>query len=102
MAVYVDDMRASFGRMKMCHMVADTEAELADMATRIGVDLKWWQYKGTYKSHFDICLSKRRLAVALGAKEGTMRGIKFGTDCRIKHEKPEDRPKPVRPPSRKA
>lgn len=39
--VYVDDMYAQFGRMKMCHMIADTTTELNAMADSIGVQRKW-------------------------------------------------------------
>jgi hypothetical protein len=73
MAVYVDDMKAPFGRLVMCHMLADTEAELLAMADLIGVARRWHQHPGTYKSHFDIALSKRALAVRLGAVEITWR-----------------------------
>lgn len=73
MAVYVDDMKAAFGRMVMCHMVADSDEELAAMADRIGVARRWHQYPGTPRSHFDIALSKRALAVAAGAQEITWR-----------------------------
>lgn len=69
MAVYVDDMRARFGRMTMCHMFADSDEELLAMADRIGVARRWHQYPGTIKSHFDICLAKRALAVSQGAAE---------------------------------
>lgn len=69
MTVYVDDMKAKYGRMTMCHMLADTTAELLDMASKIGVQHKWIQYPGTVKEHFDICMSKRARAVTLGAKE---------------------------------
>ena len=69
MTVYVDTMQAPFGRMKMCHMVADTTDELLQMADRIGVDRKWIQYAGTEKEHFDIAMSKRSLAVGFGAVE---------------------------------
>ena len=68
MTVYVDDMRAPFGRMKMCHMGADTLDELLAMADRIGVARKWLQQppKASWV-HFDIALSKRLLAVKAGA-----------------------------------
>lgn len=69
MPVYVDDMRAQFGRMVMCHMLADTTAELLAMADHIGVARKWIQHPGTPKEHFDIALSKRALAVKAGAIE---------------------------------
>jgi hypothetical protein len=67
--VYVDDMKAPFGRMIMCHLLADTDAELHAMAAKIGVARKWHQKAGTPHSHYDICLSKRALAVKLGAVE---------------------------------
>jgi hypothetical protein len=66
---YVDEMRAKFGRMVLCHMVSDTEEELHAMAARIGMKQEWHQKAGTYKSHYDISLSKRKLAVYFGAVE---------------------------------
>ena len=72
MAVYVDDMQAGYGRMTMCHM-ADTDEELHAMAAKIGVARRWHQKPGTPQSHYDICLSKRRLAVQFGAQEITQR-----------------------------
>lgn len=72
MAVYVDDMKAGYGRMKMCHMLADSDEELHDMADRIGVARKWHQCPPkASSSHYDIALSKRALAVAAGAIEIT-------------------------------
>lgn len=64
MSVYVDDMQAPYGRMIMCHMIADTDAELHAMADRIGVARRWFQ-----RDHYDICLAKRAQAVAYGAIE---------------------------------
>lgn len=69
MAVYVDDMEAPFGRLIMCHMIADTHAELMEMATKIGVAHRWLQSPGNHGEHFDICKSKRAKAVQLGAVE---------------------------------
>lgn len=73
MTVYVDDMKAKFGRMIMCHMIADDPEELREMARKIGVPVEWVQYPNTYKEHFDIALSKRAAAVAAGAREITWR-----------------------------
>lgn len=73
MTVYVDDMRASFGRMIMCHMIADTEDELHAMAARIGVARKWHQGTAGRDSHYDIALSKRALAIDYGAGSITLR-----------------------------
>ena len=73
MTVYVDDMRAKYGRMIMCHMLADTDDELHAMAEKIGIARKWHQHHGTDRNHYDICMSKRKMAVDLGAVEITMR-----------------------------
>ncbi len=73
MAVYVDNMKAGYGRMTMCHMLADTEEELHAMADKIGVARRWHQKPGTPQSHYDICLSKRVLAIQHGAREITRR-----------------------------
>jgi hypothetical protein len=68
MSVYVDDMRAPFRGMIMCHMIADTTEELLAMADRIGVARRWIQPgRVGCPHHFDICLSKRKQAVAAGA-----------------------------------
>ena len=71
--VYIDSMNARYGNMIMCHMIADTTAELIQMADTIGVKRKWIQYPGTPKEHFDICITKKQLAIANGAKEITWR-----------------------------
>ena len=76
--VYVDDFYktgVTYGRMKMCHMIADSSAELLAMAKKIRVDDKWIQYPDSPREHFDICLSKRKLAVQYGAIEIGMREL---------------------------
>lgn len=74
MPVYVDDMNAPYGRMKMVHMIADSEQELHEMADKIGVNRKWWQSpEKTAGSHYDIALSKKALAIQFGAIEITWR-----------------------------
>ncbi|MBA4852053.1 DUF4031 domain-containing protein [Emticicia sp. BO119] len=73
--VYIDDFNAKFGKMTMCHMIADTRAELLDMARKIGVNTKWIQEYDTAREHFDICLSKKAKALNLGAKEVRFREL---------------------------
>lgn len=70
MSVYIDQARNSFGRMIMCHMIADTPDELHAMAGRIGLVRRWFQAppKASFW-HYDIALSRRALAVAAGAIE---------------------------------
>jgi hypothetical protein len=70
--VYVDDMykypMGKYRNMCMSHMIADTTDELLMMARKIGVRVKWLQYPGqSKKEHFDICASKRALAIRWGA-----------------------------------
>ncbi len=88
MAVYVDNMRARYGRMIMCHMIADTDEELLTMADLIGVDRLHHQEPGTPRSHFDIALSKRAIAVANGAVQITMKEL--GRIIRDRRQKIED------------
>lgn len=88
MAVYVDDMRAPFRNMIMCHMIADSTEELLEMADKIGVARKWLQYPGTHREHFDIALSKRALAVKHGAVEITWKETGEKINARRKQSRP--------------
>lgn len=68
MTVYVDDVRHKFKRMIMCHMWADTETELHEMAEKIGLQRKWFQEppRASWK-HYDVCLKSKARALELGA-----------------------------------
>ncbi len=68
--VYVDEPIWPFGRMMMCHMIADNLDSLNAMADRIGVARKWFQDKPGHP-HYDICKANRALAIKLGAVEIT-------------------------------
>ncbi len=74
MACYVDDMRAPYGRLILCHLLADSEAELESMARSLGLKPSW-----RHNDHYDICLSKRALALSLGAVPISLREA-----CRIR------------------
>ena len=55
-------------------MYADTHEELVAMADAIGVKRKWIQYPNhPVKEHFDICLSKKKIAIKKGAIATTWR-----------------------------
>lgn len=73
MTVYVDNANIQYGRMIMCHMMADSLEELHAMADTIGVSRRWFQDK-RYK-HYDICKSKKALAIKLGAVEVSSREL---------------------------
>lgn len=65
MTVYVDSARNPYGRMRMCHMVADGVEELFEMADRIGLARRHFQ-PGSFP-HFDLSQSYRSRAVSAGA-----------------------------------
>lgn len=71
--VYIDNMYkiplGKFGRMKMSHMIADSQQELLEMVDKIGVKRRYIQHKGMLGEHFDIAIVKRKLAIQFGAKE---------------------------------
>jgi hypothetical protein len=76
MTVYVDDVEIPFRRMLMCHLWADTEAELMAMVDTIGVQRKWIQghptlsmpqFRNASWVHFDISKGKKADAIAAGA-----------------------------------
>lgn len=67
MTVYVDAAQNPYGRMKMCHMMADSIEELHEMADKLGLKREWFQPEST--PHYDICQAKRKLAIENGAIE---------------------------------
>lgn len=91
MAVYVDDARNPFGRMFMCHMFADTAAELHAMADALGLRRYYQCPDAPAKArasfpHYDICLAKRVEAKLLGAVEVDRRAgveVRRGIRARI-------------------
>lgn len=73
MTVYVDSARNPFGRMLMCHMVADGVEELLGMADRIGLARRHFQ-NGSFP-HFDLSQSYRAKAIGAGAVVVDRRGL---------------------------
>lgn len=68
MSVYIDNAFLPFRNMLMCHLIADTQEELLAMVDKIKVQRKWIQYpRQPKREHFDICSSKRVLAIKAGA-----------------------------------
>jgi len=75
MSIYIDNMRASFGRMIMCHMIADTHDELIEMADKLTLNRKWLQQSNNHGEHFDISLGYKKRAIQFGAIEISMREL---------------------------
>ena len=73
MSTYVDDVFIPYGRMKMCHMIADTEDELHAMADKIGLKREWFQ-DGS-RPHYDVSKGKRIEAIRHGAIEVTIKEL---------------------------
>src|SRR5208283_3016143 len=73
MSVYIDNVFIPWHGFVMCHMTADSETELHAFAKKLGLKRSWHQVKqenqNCYHSHYDVCLSKRKKAVKLGAIE---------------------------------
>lgn len=67
MSVYVDKDHNGFGRMIMCHMLADTLDELHATADKIGLKRSWFQPRSF--PHYDLSKSRRALALRNGALE---------------------------------
>ena len=67
MPVYIDDQKNPYGRMIMSHMGADKLKELHEMADAIGLSRGYFQDHGL--PHYDLCQSKKQIALNLGAIE---------------------------------
>lgn len=67
MAVYVDNCKLEYGRMKMAHMWSPDLEELNKFAQSIGLRREWLQDKHAYFIHYDCCQSKRKEAIEKGA-----------------------------------
>lgn len=70
MTVYVDSLRhygfVFRGRpTRTCHMTADTESELSDMAHKLALPLDWRHDK--HQHHYDLTESWRKKAIKKGA-----------------------------------
>lgn len=72
--VLVGTMEFPFRRMVMFHMACEDLDALHEMADKIGVDRRWFQDKPGHP-HYDICRSKKVLAMKHGAKEVNDRDI---------------------------
>lgn len=77
MSVYVDDLfkppKSPHGKVsEWCHMWADTEEELHQMAAKIGLRRAWFQQRQGFP-HYDLSPAKREQALRNGAIYRTLR-----------------------------
>lgn len=70
--IYVDDMRrpaSLIGRpARWSHLFADTHDELMEAAQKLGLRPEWLQHPGTYREHFDVTDTIRKMAIQMAAK----------------------------------
>lgn len=73
MATYVDDLVDYGWKLGLsCHLLADAEEELHELAAKIGMKRSWFQDGDTHAMpHYDLVASRRKLAVKKGAIEIT-------------------------------
>ncbi len=92
--IYVDAAIHDFGRMVMCHLTADGLDELHAAAQGIGVARRWFQNHPGSTPHYDVCKSKRALAIKRGAVEvdrkEMCRIIRYWRDMQYGPPKPEN------------
>ncbi len=74
MAIYVDDEQIPWRGKLWCHLVADSLSELHAFARRLGLREAWFQVRSVYP-HYDVTISVRDKALALGATMGDRRTI---------------------------
>ena len=73
--IRVDHGKWPLGRMKMCHLIADSPEELREAARKLGLE-HYIQYPRTWKEHLDISQSKKAQAIReLGAQQITGREL---------------------------
>lgn len=90
MAVYVDNARLAYGRMRMAHMLADTIDELMAMADTIELDHRHFQLAA--HPHFDVGAGRRRRALAAGAHPADRHALVAAMDryrVRVAHDPAE-------------
>lgn len=68
-AVYVGTLEYSYSGMLMSHMASPDLEALHQMAVKLGIR-KWFQDDDKHlHPHYDVCKSKKQLAIKLGAIE---------------------------------
>ena len=109
MSVYVDPLFNTEGWSdkwpypEACHMMADTDEELHEMAAKLKLRRSWHQSCPPHSvSHYDLTRNKRYHAIRLGAIEVDNRfrpdKISFkGIPVHICHMAPKDKPYLVSP-----
>jgi hypothetical protein len=63
MTVYVDNARIPYGRMIMCHMVAELRSRVASDGAMHRCAARWY-----HRGHYNICLKMRAQGLGLRSK----------------------------------